>query len=157
MRTKEQAVTIGDQQDLSSQIKWRMDYVGNVSLSEGKSKVKMPEGIPKSIGGVYQIIAPEMFQHYVGESNNLFRRFYTDYKTGFHSDVSKRKTNQMVVAWIHDLLPKTKIEVYLCTRANLCTNTGQQFDLDFNVFKYHRLLVESSIISCRTDLDLINK
>jgi|688.fasta_scaffold338666_2 hypothetical protein len=150
-------MTIGDQQDLSSQIKWRMDYVGNVSLSEEKSKVKMPEGIPKSIGGVYQIIAPELFQHYVGESNNLFRRFYTDYGTSFHSDVSKRKTNQMVVSWIHDLLPEAKIEVYLCTRANLCTNSGHQFDLDFNVYKYHRLLVESSIISCRTDLNLINK
>ena len=150
-------MTIGDQQDLSSQIKWRMDYVGNVSLSEEKLKVKMPEGIPKSIGGVYQIIAPELFQHYVGESNNLYRRFYTDYKTSFHSDVSKRKTNQMVVSWIHNLLPEAKIEVYLCTHANLCTNTRQQFDLDFNVYRYHRLLVESSIISCRTDLNLINK
>jgi len=136
-----------------------MEYIGVISPGEGKSKVTMPQGIPKSTGGVYQILAlgaPK--EHYVGQSNNLFRRFYTDYKiSSFHSDPNKRKTNQRVVAWIYMQLPKTKIEVYICTNAKLISNEKFQFDLDFDNQKHHRLLVENSVISCRPDLKMMNK
>lgn len=135
-----------------------MEYVGDISPGEGKSKVTMPQGIPKSTGGVYQILAVTEKEHYVGQSNNLFRRFYTNYKiSSFHSDPSKRKTNQRVVSWIYDQLPKTKIEVYICTHAKLISDEKLQFDLDFNKLKYHRLLVENSVISCRPELKVTNK
>ena len=137
-------------------IKWHLKYVGDITLGDIEFKIKMPKGIPKLTGGVYQILASEKSQHYVGESDKLFRRFYYDYQSsGYHPDKPK-STNRRVVEWIYGGLPATKYEVYICTDAQLCNENEPEFELKFNENKYHRLLVESIIISSHPELGLIN-
>ena len=138
------------------QIVWCLKYIGNASLSESQFKIKMPLNIP-NVGGVYQILAPEKSEHYVGQSDNLHRRFYRDYQSSGYHPTKPKRTNRMVVDWIYSGLMRSSYEVYVCTSAKLLINNAIGLELNFNENRYHRLLVESAIITCRNDLKLINK
>ena len=138
------------------QIDWCLKYIGDVSLGESEFKIKMPLDI-SNVGGVYQILAPEKSEHYVGQSDNLNRRFYRDYQSSGYHPTKPKRTNRMVVDWVYSGLQRSSYEVYVCTSAKILINNATELDLNFNENRYHRLLVESAIISCRTDLKLINK
>lgn len=142
--------------ETNCQIDWCLKYIGDVSRSESEFKIKMPLNISKA-GGVYQILAPEESEHYVGQSDNMHSRFYRDYQSSGYHPTKPKRTNRMVVDWIYSGLSRSGYKVFVCTSAKLIINNATELDLNLNENRYHRVLVESAIISCRTDLKLINK